>query len=641
MPTMTNVSWVYDENESSLKITITLDTMPSSSVYRGLYVEKGDPTEYDGYPSWTQNNTQKTITFDYYWWEDPSTTLDSIILELPYETLAKSLVITIKNDNGTPVFQSYAEKNMYRLDFTQAPFNGDYYIGTPGGVFFQDGTKSIFSDYSSLVVFYPTVINTFFEPSKIPEKFSIVQDGEKQLLFLPEAGSTNRFEITDILDPEYVIIDLNQDIDFATSDFWYTALELDENDEEIGTLYIGLDEQLGFGLIEQLAPNQIKFYYWGNYSGIQDTLLFEFDNSEFVRLEKVNDVYTVVLHTGPLYKRFLLIDPKNGYKWDADDPIYLTLYNEDGSTVAGYLDEYTDDEFAVEIFDEAIYWIYYSTGEYTEIVFEIPAYGTNPAEELTYVAVDGEYYLKGDEPEPEKTPVWESKNKDGSELPHTTSNYVIEGNSAIIVIRSETAISSDFTWWRFPESGFEEDIIYKTPTTVEMLENNTKAILTITPYPKGEFYIENGDFTKLYKLFDLDEQNVDIQFSNQKIQVIANQQKYFFKSSTPTLKLYKIVQGKAEVVPTVMFTGGHNSSRWRNPVGQLVGLGTTNFNFQLWGIYEGKEFTPGNYKFVFSNMEFLKPYTMNKGFEDILYYGPNGIADGYHTGDEFYEIDQF
>lgn len=641
MPTMTNVSWVYDENESALKITITLDAMPSSSVYRGLYVEKDDPTEYNAYPSWTQNDAQKAITFDYYWGEDPiSSNLDSIIIELPYETLSKSLRIKIKNQNGTPVVESQTENQMYRLDFEQSPFDDEYDFGRPSGVFFSNGSKGDFSDDLNLVVFYQTYINTFFEPSKIPEQFSIVQDGQ-QLIFQPEENSSNRFRITEILEPKYVIIDLKQDIDFESSNFWYTALQLDDNDEEVGTLYIGIDREIGYGKIEQLAPDKIKFYYWGNYSGIEDTLLFEFDNSEFIKLKKVNDVYTVALHTGPLQKHLLQIKPKNGYNWDANNPIHLTLHNEDGSTFQGDLAEGANNEFVVEIIDGEIYWPYYSTGEYNEIVFKIPAYGTNPEEEITYVAVDGEYYLKGNEPEPGKTPVWDSKNKDDSELPHTTSNYIIDGNTAIIIIRSETPISNDFLWWRYPETGFEEDIIYKTPTSIQMDENNTKAVLTITPYPKGEFYIENENFTKLYKFFDLDEQNIDIQFSKERIQIIANQLKYFFKSSTPTLKLYKIIDGKAEVVPTVMYIGSHNSTKWVNSLGQTVDLGTTNFDFYLWGVYEGKEFTPGYYRFVFTNMEFLKPYTIKKGFKDIIYYGPNGIADGYHTGDEFYEIAEF
>lgn len=642
MPAVTNVSWNYSEADYRLRVILTLDTMPSSSVYKSSYITLNDPREYNWYPSWTQNDTQKTITFDFDWWGPIASSLDSVSFEFPYETLAKSLKIKIKNQNGTPVVESQTENQMYRLDFGQFPFDGEYYFDRPSGVFFSDGSAGDFSESLYLLVYYPSnVVNAFIDPSKTPQKFSIVKN-EKQLIFQPEENSSNRFRITDILDPQSLIIDLNQNIDFENPSFYSYAYQLNDKNEEIDSeLYIGLYEQLGYGLIEQLEPNKIKFYYWGNYSDISDILLFVFDNNEFIKYEKINGTYTLISHTGPQYKQYLPISPDNGYVWDSENPISLTLYKRNGESVSGYLSEDNTDEFGVEIYDTQIYWTYYEPGEYYEISFVIPAHGNEPEQIITYIDKNGEYVLKDDEPVPEETPVWDAKNKDGSELPHTTSNYIIDGNTAIIIIRSETPISADFLWWRYPETGFEEDIIYKTPTSIQMDENNTKAVLKITPYPKGEFYIENGDFTKLYKFFDLDEQNIDIQFSKERIQIIANQLKYFFKSSTPTLKLYKIIDGKAEVVPTVMYTGSHNSTKWVNSLGQTVDLGTTNFDFDLWGVYEGKEFTPGYYKFVFTNMEFLKPYTMKKGFKDIMYYGPNGIADGYYTGDEFYEIAEF
>lgn len=639
MPQVLSTTWNYSAANSRLRVILTLDTMPSSSVYKGDYVEKGSLEIVNGFPYWTQNNTQKTITFNFDWNAPINDSLDRIFIEMPYEStdIRKSLKIEIENQNGSPVIVSQELHQLWQLDFSASPFNGDYDFTQPSGIFYTDETYEDFSEEKFLMVYYASNIVNFFAGDKTPEKLYIVHE-EKQHLFTLHETNPIRYEITESFDPKELLINLNQEIDFEETYFEGILYLLDENGNVVETKNVGLYEEIDDGLIEQISLTEIKFFYWENYSNLTDNIVFEFEEYETIRYQKQDTQYILLEHKGPFHRNAFIITPTNGYVWDVENPIYIEMKKENGEIVSGYLNDDPDpsNEFFANIEDGIIEWYYRDIEKYPEITFLIPSVDGSDPEEQVYVVRDGQY--QKDEDIPDKTEVWEEKIKDGSQLPHTTSNYVLDGDTAKIVIRSDTAISNNFTWWRYPESGFSEDIIYKVPNVIEMNESNTKAFLQITPYPKGEFYIENGDFTKLYDFVDPDDENVDIQFSKERIQLIANSSIYSFKKSSPILKLYKVENGKTEVVPTVMFVGTQNSVRYKNNQGQTSSLGVTNFDFVIWGVYKDKTFAPGMYYFEFNNLEFLKPYTMKKGFKDIIYYGPNGVADGYHTGEDFYEV---
>lgn len=231
--------------------------------------------------------------------------------------------------------------------------------------------------------------------------------------------------------------------------------------------------------------------------------------------------------------------------------------------------------------------------------------------------------------------VWDKNPLTNQPLPHTTSNYVVNGNKVIITIRSTAPLSSDFTYFYIPrvDRGREpmrDDVITtKTPTRIDMLENNMGAVITIEPIPQGQFYVENGELTKPYTIRELSENTVDIQFGRDKIEVFANNTEYALRNSAVLLKLYKIVNGEPEEEPTAYY------ATWG--VDKRNSLFLSNHSLRLVGITTGKTFDANNYKFEFHNLFMLEPHTLKQSWSNIMFFDPNGSTDGYYTGEDYYE----
>jgi hypothetical protein len=634
MATILNSSLSFDSVASTIEIVLSLDAMPSSSVYKATLTDVSGIS--DPQVSWVDDSVNKTITFTLYTWLTSVNEIESVRIELPYEASGNSLVALLDN---TGAVLSSSTSPMYRLDFALAPFNGVYNIEYPSTVFFSDGSQANFSYFDYLCVFYASnVLNTFIS-DKVPVRFEVTS-GNNLLVLELESGSTSRFEIVEIKEPSRVNLQLLQEFDFEdySSDFYPSVdfIDHNENSEEVVVLSYSLSlyGPVGQGLVEKISLTEYNFLYRDDQY-LPELLRFYFKNLETLTFSKnADDSYSLVSHSTPQLPQALDLNPTNGYVWDYEIVPTITVWTGSNNT-SGPMSTTAPYPFKITVqFDPyKMQWEYF-TVDYDSVEFFFPGATPEEDETIRFFNVNGNYVLEGTTP---SDGVWDEKPLTGGDLIQTTSNFLNSKGDAIITIRSSAPMDPIFKWWRMPFSNLANDISYRIPTSVQMSPDGMKAVLTISPGPKGKFFIENGDFTKEYEVIELGEANAEIQFAGGKIQVYANDAKYGFKNDYSMLKLFKIVNGEPEAAPTAIFTGARNNFYYLNQQGQTIQLGSTHYNFQLYGIYAGKNFNKAEYKFVFSDLSFLTPYSLKTGFSDILLYDPNGSTDEYYTGDEFYE----